>query len=92
LNMPNLFLGGNPSGGTRAGEVFIFVDGVSVAAGQISDDSTDPSGDGRKPLTIVVKVPLRPSTQKVEAMWNGVRSSTILTDTFASLSAILVAN
>jgi hypothetical protein len=92
LNMPNLYLGGTPNGGTRGAQVYVHVDGVSVAQGQISDDNTTPTGDGRKPLTIVVKVPLRSTQQTVEAEWNGVRSSTILTDTFASLSAVLTSN
>jgi len=92
LNMPNLFLEGTPVGGTRGGEVSVFVDGTLVAAGQISDDNTMPPGDGRKPTTIVVKVPLHSSQQTVAAKWNAVRNSTVQTDTFASLSAILASD
>ena len=90
LDMPNLFLGGTAVGGTRGGQVAVFVDGTSVAAGQISDDNAALPGDGRKTVVLVVKVPLRSFQQTVEAKWNGVRGSSIATDTFASLSATLV--
>ena len=90
LDMPNLFLGGKAVGGTLGGQVAVFVDGTSVAAGQISDDSAALPGDGRKTVVLVVKVPLRSFQQTVEAKWNGVRGSSIATDTFASLSATLV--
>jgi hypothetical protein len=92
LNMPNVFLEGTPVGGTRGGEVSVFVGATSVAAAQISDDNTALPGDGRKATTIVVKVPLRSAPQRVQAEWNGVRATTIHTDTFASLSAILTTN
>ena len=90
LDMPNLFLGGKAVGGTLGGQVAVFVDGTSVAAGQISDDSAALPGDGRKTVVLVVKVPLRSFQQTIEAKWNGVRGSSIATDTFASLSATLV--
>jgi len=92
LNMPNLFLEGISKGGTKGGNIFLFVDNVQVAEGQFSDDNTVPPGDGRKPMAIVVKVPLGTHPQTVEARWDAVRNSICFTDTFASLSAILTTN
>ncbi len=95
LDMPNLYLSGTPTTDTAlAGEVSVLVSGTTtIAAGKISADIEGPgklSGDtGRKPMTIVVKIPLISVTQTVQAQWNGVNGATIQSDTFASLFALL---
>jgi hypothetical protein len=48
-----------------------------------------PASFGRVPTTLVVSVPLGNSAQTVTAMWYGVRGSTVIIDTPATLSAIL---
>jgi mannose-binding lectin len=48
-----------------------------------------PQVSGRMPTTLVVNVPLGEKPQTVEGMWSGVRGSTVLIDTPATLSAII---
>jgi hypothetical protein len=92
LNMPNLYLSGTPSG-TLGGEVGVLLSGTTqVATGQITADTSGILEEGRKPLTIVVKISLLSGVQSVQAVWTGVRNSTINTDTFSSMSAILTGN
>lgn len=88
LNLPNLNLT-YPSGICEcpyAGFVQISVDGVSVAQGGIAIQAGLPT-----PMTVVAKVPRTSVTQTIEATW-GVTEGTdgLNTNTFASLSAILV--
>ena len=97
LDMPNLYLSGTPTSGALAGEVSLVLSGVTtVASGQISADLTgsgkDGGSTGRKPMMIVVKIPLTTVTQSLQAEWNGVNGATIKSDTFASMSAILTYN
>jgi len=95
LDMPNLYLSGTPANSTLGAQVGVLIDGTTVAAtGQISADASVPAGtsSGRKPTTVVVKIPLTAGTQTIEAVWNGVRSTVVQTDTFSSLSAILTKN
>ena len=92
LNLPNLYLSGTASGGPLGAEVSVWV-GTSAypkAAGQISSEALTSGTSGRKPATIVVEIPLTSTTQIVTGEWAGIRGSTIDTDTFGSLSAILV--
>jgi hypothetical protein len=44
---------------------------------------------GRMPATLVVSIPLGTHKQTVMGMWSGVRGSTVIIDTPATLSAIL---
>lgn len=93
LNMPNLFLSGTPSLGTLGGEVGVLLSGETYPAlGQISADVNGALADGRKPISVVVKIPLTSEIQSLQAVWSGVRNATINTDTFASMSAIMTAN
>jgi hypothetical protein len=64
--------------------------GLLSAVGGIGCDSTGIRVSGTKPLTIVVKVPLGSTSQLVEAEWARNGTSTVTTQTFASLSAVLV--
>jgi hypothetical protein len=45
--------------------------------------------NGRKPVTVVVKVALGSTPITVEAGWATTRNTTVNSDTFASLSALL---
>jgi hypothetical protein len=47
-----------------------------------------PQATGRIPTTLVVAVPLTNKTQTVQAMWRGVRDSTVHIDSPSTLSAI----
>ena len=67
--MPNLYLSGTPSG-TLGGEVGVLLSGVTyMAIGQITADSSGVLEEGRKPLTIVVKISLLSGVQSVQAVW-----------------------
>lgn len=48
-----------------------------------------PQSTGRVPTTLVVGVPLTQKTQAVQAVWQGVRGSTVITDTPSTLSAVI---
>jgi hypothetical protein len=94
LNMPNLFLS-EPTSQTIPMAATISITapsapgGILVVNGGIGCDSTDVLRSGLKPITIVAKVPLSATSQQVEAEWADV-GSTVTTQTYASLSAILV--
>ncbi len=94
LNMPNLYLS-NPTSetATMSAEISIvapFAPGGLVAAvGGIGCDAPKVATSGKKPITIVLKVPLGSSSQYAEAEWDST-NGTVNTDTFASISAILV--
>jgi hypothetical protein len=47
-----------------------------------------PQSPGRIPTTLVLAVPLANKPQIVHGMWSGVRGSTVLIDSPATLSAI----
>jgi hypothetical protein len=49
-------------------------------------DSQTPQSTGRKPTTVVVGVPLGQKPQQVQAMWSGVRGSTVHIDSPASMT------
>jgi|tagenome__1003787_1003787.scaffolds.fasta_scaffold20201031_1 hypothetical protein len=87
LNLPNPYATGNDIPGAMLG---ISVDGVVspvIASFTYSEDA--PSTSGRMPTTLVVSIPLSAHKQHVMAMWAGVRGSTVIIDTPATLSAIL---
>jgi hypothetical protein len=94
LSMPNLYFT-NPTSETNAMSAEISIvapfspEGVVSANGGIGCDTTHVASSGRKPITLVLKVPLGTTTQQAEAEWSAV-FGTLNTDTFASISAILV--
>jgi hypothetical protein len=96
LDLPNLYLTGTTTTGTQGALVSLWVGAggcaapsVEVAIGQISDDTLTKGTSGRKPMTIIVNVPLDGGTQVVTACWESVRASgAVNIGGFASLSAI----
>jgi hypothetical protein len=52
-------------------------------------DTQAPDSTGRRPTTLVAVVPLAEQPQTVTATWQGVRGSTVIIDSPASLSAII---
>jgi hypothetical protein len=84
LNVPNPYATGtNTPGGTFG----INVNGVtSPVTATFTYNDVAPTNTGRVPTTLVVGVPL---AQTVQAGWFGVRSSTVIIDTPATLTAIL---
>lgn len=87
LNLPNAYAQGNDTPGAV---VSITVDGVaSSVIGGFTYNEQQPPSTGRVPITLVASVPLVNSAQVVTAVWSGVRGSTVLIDSPASLSAIL---
>jgi mannose-binding lectin len=52
-------------------------------------NDAQPQSTGRVPTTLVVGVPLTPNPQQVQAMWQGIRGSTVFTDGPSSLTAII---
>jgi hypothetical protein len=94
--MPNVYLTGGTTGATLGAAVAIAANSNIVAIGSMTGDVVVGTGgavnDGRKPVTVVVKIPLGTSTTTVSALWAGTRNTTVNTDTFASLSALLLSN
>ena len=93
LNMPNLFLRAPASATTiMSAELQIVapeaLGGFVAAIGSIGCDTAKISKSGIKPLTIVLKVPLGPATQPVEAEW-ATTDNTVTTEFDASISAVL---
>jgi len=86
LNLPMPYATGNDFPGANLG---ISVNGAvsSVVAGFTYNEQTPPSF-GRMPTTLVLNVPLANKPQTVAAVWSGVRGSTVIIDTPATLSAI----
>jgi mannose-binding lectin len=87
LNVPLPYAQGNNYPGGTFG---ITVDGTAspVVAGFTYNDQ-NPGSTGRIPTTLVVSVPLTNSAQTIAAVWYGVRGSTVIIDSPATLSAIL---
>lgn len=87
LNVPMPYATGNDWPGGTFG---ITVNGTAlgVVAGFTYMDQTT-TGGGRIPTTLVVSVPLANAAQTVAGVWFGVRGSTVIIDTPATLSAIL---
>lgn len=94
LSMPNLFLS-VPTSETLAMSAEISMvapfapGGLVSAVGGIGCDSPKIVLSGKKPITIVLSVPLGTTTQPVEAEWSST-AGTVTTESFASISAILV--
>ena len=86
LNLPNPFAQGNDFPGGTLG---ISVDGtVSPVLATFTYNESTPQSTGRIPTTLVVGVPLANKQQTVAAVWSGVRGSTVIIDSPASLSAL----
>jgi hypothetical protein len=87
LNLPNPYATGqNNPGGTFG----ISVAGtVSPVQATFTYNEKVPASTGRIPTTLVVAVPLGVKPQAIQAMWYGVRGSTVIIDTPSTLSAIL---
>jgi hypothetical protein len=95
LSMPNLFLSQQTSKTVPMAATLQIVapfasSGPVPGFGGIGCDSPDITLSGTKPLTIVTKIPLGAVAQPVEAEWFSNGTSTVNTQIFASLSAILV--
>jgi hypothetical protein len=89
LNVPNPFAKGNNFPGGTFG---ISVNGtVSPVRASFTYNEQVPQATGRVPTTLVVGVPLTQvkGGQTVQAVWSGVRGSTVIMDTPSTLSAIL---
>ncbi len=87
LNVPMPYATGN---NTPGGTFGITVNGTAsaVIAGFTYNEPA-PTSTGRIPTTLVVSVPLANAAQTIAAVWQGVRGSTVIIDSPASLSAIL---
>src|ERR1700722_3856144 len=94
LNMPNLYMNQptakNPMSATFQVVAPFAPGGLITATGEIGCDTTGIGTSAKKLMTIVVAVPLGTVAQAVTAEWASNGSSTVNTDTFASLSAVLV--
>jgi hypothetical protein len=66
------------------------LDGTTVATGGIGCDNVNVATSGIKPFSMTLLVPLNGDTQTVMAEWASNGTSTVTTQTFASISAILV--
>jgi mannose-binding lectin len=89
LNVPNPFAQGNNFPGGTFG---ILVNGnVSPVQAVFSYNEQKPQSTGRIPTTLVVGVPLTQAKggQQVQAVWFGIRGSTVIMDTPSTLSASL---
>jgi len=89
LNVPNPYA----TGSNFPGGVFgVSVGGtISTVQAVFTYNEQQPAGTGRVPTTLVLSVPLsQTAAQTVLAVWSGVRGSTVIIDTPATLSAILV--
>jgi len=87
LNLPSPYASGNDNPGGIFG---ITVNGtISPVISSFTYNEQVPPSYGRIPTTLVVGVPLTNKAQTVQAMWSGVRGSTVHIDSPATLSAIL---
>ena len=87
LNVPNPYAQGNQNPGGVFG---ISIDGtMSPVIGVFTYNEANPPSTGRVPVTVVVGVPLGSKQQTITGMWQNVRSSNVIIDSPATLSAIL---
>jgi len=94
LSMPNLYLSMPTSTTSPMSAAIQLVapfapGGVVSAYGGIGCDNARVSTSGKKPITIVISVPLGTAGQFAEGEWDST-NGTVTTDTFASISAMLV--
>jgi hypothetical protein len=84
LNVPNPYATGNDYPGGTFG---ISVNGtVSPVQASFTYNESVPPSTGRIPTTLVVGLPLTTQKQTIQAVWQGVRGSTVLLDSPATLS------
>ncbi len=87
LNLPNPYASGDNFPGGFFG---ISVNGaLSPVVGCFTSSVQNPTDTGRSPTTLIISVPLANAPQAIVALWSGVRGSTAIIDTPATLSAIL---
>ncbi|MBR1213681.1 hypothetical protein [Bradyrhizobium sp. JYMT SZCCT0180] len=87
LNLPMPYAQGNNYPGATVG---ITVNGTALGvAASFTYNEQEPSSTGRVPTTLVVSVPLAGAPQTIAGVWYGVRGSTVIIDSPATLSAIL---
>jgi hypothetical protein len=85
LNVPNPYARGNDYPGGTFG---LSVNGtVSPVVAVFTYNEQVPPSTGRIPTTLVLGVPLANQKQTILGMWSGVRGSTVIVDTPATLSA-----
>jgi len=89
LNVPNPYATGTDNPGGYFG---ISVDNaVLVPVACFTSFEKAPQSTGRVPTTLVVRIRLKNSdTQAINAVWQSVRSSNVIIDTPASLSAMIM--
>jgi len=86
LNLPNPYAKGTDFPGGSFG---ISVNGtVSPVTASFTYNEQVPPSTGRVPTTLAVSVPLSVQPQSIVALWAGVRGSTVIIDTPATLSII----
>jgi len=87
LNLPNPFAEGNNFPGATLG---ISVNGtVSPVQATFTYGVALPQNPNRMPTTLIVGVPLTLQPQIVEALWQGVRGSTVIIDSPATFSVVI---
>ena len=87
LNVPNPYATGNDIPGGVFG---VTLNGaVSTVVASFTYNEGAPSSFGRVPTTLVVGIPLGSAAQTVQAVWAGVRGSTVIIDSPATLTAIM---
>lgn len=87
LNLPNPYAEGNNYPGGWFG---IAVNGtVLPAIASFTYGIGAPPSFNRMPTTLVVNVPLGLKPQKIQAMWQGIRGSTVILDSPASLTGLI---
>ena len=87
LNLPNPYAQGNDFPG---GVLGVSVNGaVSPVQASFTYNEASPQSTGRIPTTLVVGVPLINEKQTIVGVWSGVRGSTVVIDSPATLSALL---
>jgi mannose-binding lectin len=87
LNLPMPFAEGSDYPGGTFG---ISVDGkVSPVVAGFTYGIQAPPSFNRMPTTLVVSVPLTQQAQVIEGLWSGVRGSTVIIDSPATLSVII---
>jgi hypothetical protein len=86
LNLPLPYAEGNNFPGLNVG---VAVDKViSPVVGGFTYSEQVPQSAGRVPTTLVLAIPLAPKPQVIEGLWSGVRGSTVIIDTPATLTAL----
>jgi hypothetical protein len=87
LNVPNPYATGNNYPGGTFG---VTINGhVSPVQATFTYNEQHPQGTGRIPTTLVVGIPLETNAQVVNAVWFGVRGSTVHLDSPTTLSSTI---